>query len=200
MTSETILQREFVRRTIHISGILVPLISIIIGKTNTVVILVALSIIYSASEYLRAKGRALPIINRITENAIRSEEKTSRFAFAPLALALGASASLLIFPTPINYASIVIVSIGDAVASTAGGAVGRSRIPYNSSKSIQGTVIGLVAAFAVSLLFVSPILALVGSVVGMLVESLPLRVNDNITIPILAGTAMVAVNISGVIG
>src|ERR1022692_584301 len=158
-----------------------------------VVILVALSIIYSASEYLRAKGRALPIINRITENAIRSEEKTSRFAFAPLSLALGASASLLIFPTPINYASIVIVSIGDAVASTAGGAVGRSRIPYNSSKSIQGTVIGLVAAFAVSLLFVSPILALVGSVVGMLVESLPLRVNDNITIPILAGTAMVAV-------
>jgi dolichol kinase len=190
---------EIFRRIIHACGIFVPLISIFIGKTSTIGILAALSIIYSISEYLRSKGRTFPIINRITENAIRSGERTSAFAFAPLSLALGVSASLLIFPTPINYASIVIVCVDDVVASTAGGAVGRNRIPYNSSKSVQGTILGMVTAFVVSLLFVSPILALTGSVVGMLVESLPLRLNDNITIPILAGIAMVAVRISGVI-
>jgi dolichol kinase len=111
---------------------------------------------------------------------------------------LGVSASLLFFPTPIGYASIAIVSIGDVVASTAGGAVGMHRIPHDRSKSIEGTIIGAAAAIVASLLFVSAVLAVVGSIVGMSVESLPFRMNDNSVIPILAGIAMVGVSISGV--
>lgn len=185
---------EFFRKVIHVSGIFVPLISILTGKLDTLLILVVVSVIYLVSEYLRTRGGTLPIIDRITQKAIRSGEKSSQFVFAPLFLALGVAASLLIFPTPINYASIAIVSVGDTAAASAAGVVGKSKIPYNTSKSIQGTTIGTGAAFLVSLLFVSPILALVGSVVGMLVESLPVRVNDNVTVPILAGIAMVAVS------
>ena len=45
-------------------------------------------------------------------------------------------------------------------------------------------------AFLGGLFFVSPIMALVGAIIAMTVEVLPLPVNDNVLVPVITGAAL----------
>jgi dolichol kinase len=61
-------------------------------------------------------------------------------------------------------------------------------------KTLDGFAAGLIVSFAVALVWVPPYLALIGSVAGMLLELLG-TFDDNLTIPIGAGLAMLIVSI-----
>jgi dolichol kinase len=110
---------------------------------------------------------------------------------APIYLAVGVVLSLLVFPTDIAYASITIVAVGDPVASYFGRKLGRIQV---RQKTLEGFAAGWLVSFAAALLWVSPHLALIGSVTGMLLELLGI-LNDNLTIPIGAGSAMLIATI-----
>jgi len=48
--------------------------------------------------------------------------------------------------------------------------LGRNRIPYSDGKTVEGTAVGLAAAFAACLIFVSPPIALIAGSIGMITE------------------------------
>ena len=110
---------------------------------------------------------------------------------APIYLAVGVVLSLLAFPKNIAYASITIVAVGDPVASYVGRKLGRIHV---RQKTLEGFAGGLIVSFAAALLWVPPHLALAGSAAGMLFELLGL-LDDNLAIPIGAGSAMLITSI-----
>ncbi|MGH9879708.1 MAG: diacylglycerol/polyprenol kinase family protein, partial [Nitrososphaerales archaeon] len=80
--------------------------------------------------------------------------------------------------------------VGDGSASIVGRMYGKNKIPFSNGKTIEGTATGIICAFVGASLFISPTMAITAALIGMIVEFLPLRVNDNITVPLLAALSM----------
>jgi dolichol kinase len=78
-------------------------------------------------------------------------------------------------------ASILILGIGDGMATIVG-MEGETRIPYNKKKTVEGSIAFF--AFCLPVFFLSGIGGVFAALVSAIVESLPLGVDDNITIPI----------------
>jgi dolichol kinase len=182
-------KKELFRKSIHIFGFSIPLISIAAGNLFAVLLIVSLSILYAVSEYFRLRGKSFPLLTTVTEIAMRNDIGEGQRAFVkePLYFAAGILASLLIFPAPFNYVAIAVVTLGDGFASVIGRMYGKHRIPYSGGKSIEGTAAGIACAFAGALLFTSPTIALIAALAGMAIELVQLRVSDNLTVPFAAG-------------
>ncbi len=101
---------------------------------------------------------------------------------------LSSAVSLFLFPLPVALLSITVLALGDSF-STAVGIFGKRKIFYNRRKTWEGTIAGFAAAFAGCFL-INPYLALPAAFFGMFVESLPLKIDDNLTMPILTGIAL----------
>ena len=175
---------------VHASVCLIPFLVEATSKSTVLVALAATSVVYVLSETLRLKGRQVPVITRFTL-AMSRENESLHFVAAPVYLALGTILSLLAFPRNIAYASITTVAVADPVASYVGIRFGRIHV---KQKTLEGFAAGLIVSFAAALLWVPPYLALTGSVVGMLLEVLGV-LDDNLTIPIGAGSAMLIASI-----
>jgi len=117
----------------------------------------------------------------------------------------GILVTLLLFPRNIVYASVAIVTLGDSVATIVGVLIGKHKLPYSESKTVEGTLSGLAAAFGGALLFVTPFQAFIGAAGGMLLEStislqtvreanlkgiVKFFLNDNFMIPVLSAFLM----------
>lgn len=108
---------------------------------------------------------------------------------------IGSFLASLLFAPSITLASILILAFGDSITNIAGGYFGKMPLPYNPKKNLEGPAAGaLIAAVAASIFVPFPI-ALGAALLAMFVETLPLRigpweVDDNITIPLVAGLVM----------
>ena len=142
--------------------------------------------LYLISELARMRGIAFPFFSFVT---LRAAEKSEALEFvtSPIFYALGIILSLLLFPTPANYASIATLTLGDGCAAIFGKIYGKTTLPFNKGKNIEGTISGMVFAFLGSLVFIDPINALITAALGMIAESLPLPINDNLAIPLTSG-------------
>ncbi len=181
---------NLIREAIHTSGLLIPYLCIYLLNNQVVAtLLIMVALIYSASEMLRIHGTNVPAISRITLWAADKSE-LQEFNTAPIFHAIGIALTLLIFPSRIGYAAIAVLTLGDSSASIIGKKFGRTRIPFNRGKSVEGSTFGLVFAFLGALLFIDPVTAIVGATAGLLIETLPLPLDDNLLIPLAAGVAM----------
>ncbi len=178
---------EAIRETIHATGFFVALAAMHFGTHLVAFLLSLTALTYALCELARIERRKIPIISSITLNAASLQERYE-FATAPIFLALGITLALLLFPTPLNYASVAIVSLGDSAASIFGRVFGRTPIPFNKAKNLEGSFAGFVFAFFGAMFFLSPLQAFIGAMVGVIVEALPLPINDNISTPLVTGT------------
>ncbi|HEX9261275.1 MAG TPA: HAD family hydrolase [Candidatus Bathyarchaeia archaeon] len=182
-------RNDVLRELIHASGIFVPIVAMKIGVPVVATSIILVLGIYSASEYLRTVGKRVPVIYLITRKAA-SPNELYQLVLAPVYFALGILFALLLFPYPANYAAIAIFALGDSAASIFGGIFSKTLLPFNKDKSFEGSAAGFLFAFLGGCIFVSPLVALVGAVVAMVVEFLPLPVNDNLMIPLCTGIAL----------
>lgn len=98
----------------------------------------------------------------------------------------------------IAMASAIVLALGDSMSTLVGKKFGRHKIPYNRDKSLEGALGGAVYAFLGIYIYFSIftplpspfLLSLAGASVGMLVESMPLKVDDNLTIPVFSALGM----------
>lgn len=180
------------RKLVHLSGALILVVRWFMGLQVAQTVIIGLAILYLLSESLRLSGKELPFFTWLTRiGAYDSEQKG--VVNTPLWFALGVFATLSFFPFNHALIGVLTLAVGDSMASLVGLSTRwRHPIPYNSSKSFEGTLTGIVTAFLVCSFFTDPTLSIVGCVAGMLVESLSLEINDNVTIPISAATAVYA--------
>jgi len=181
---------EILRETIHIGSFSIPFVCTHILNPHTVsLIILLITTLYIISEALRIRGINLPITSTITWKTARKPE-LYEIATAPALFALGIILSLILFPAPINYVPIATLTLGDGFATIFGKTLGRTVLPLNKGKTLEGSAFGFIFAFSGALLFVNPTKALISSAIGILVELLPLPINDNLTIPLITGLAL----------
>ena len=184
--------RDLIRETIHIGSFLVPIVcQYFLNPYWMLWLIFAVTILYAVSELARLEGRDLPILSSITWRATTKTE-LYEFATAPILFASGIMLSLVLFPPPISYATIAILTLGDGFATIFGKIFGRIQFPFNKGRTLEGSICGFAFAFVGATLFVNPSKALVGALVGMIVESLPLPLSDNIMVPLVSGIALSA--------
>lgn len=190
VTRPTLSKGDLVREAIHISGVFVPLICVYLLNRYVVSFLIlVVALLYTTSELLRLGGTNVPVFSTLTRTAA-VEPEFYEFITAPIVFALAIVASLLLFPVPINYASIAILTLGDGFATLFGKGLGRTVFPFNKGKRVEGSILGFLFAFMGALAFVGPNYALVGAAVGMLIEGLPTPVSDNLAVPISSGLVL----------
>jgi len=191
----TVSKRDIIRETIHIIGFLVPVVSAYLALSPFLAafLIFIVTSLYIMSELARVLGYNVPIASTITWNAAITPE-VYEFVTTPIFFAVGIMLALIIFPVPVGYASIAIFTLGDGIATLLGKKLGRHAFPYNKGKKIEGTLFGFLFAWLGATLFiVNPLKTLVGAAVGMLVETLPTPVSDNLTIPLISGLTLLII-------
>jgi dolichol kinase len=133
----------------------------------------------------------LSLLYKVIEKFEREEEKKKIPGKGVFMFLLGAILTIIIFKTiSIVTASLLIVSLGDGASTLIGLKFGKHILPYNKKKTLEGSLAFVIFGFAGALTQVSPAQALAGAAISMVVESLPLRIDDNLAIPIVAAAVM----------
>ena len=122
----------------------------------------------------------------------RFDRKDARGA-GIIAYFIGVIIVLLFFRRDIALASILILAFGDSFCHL--GRFGKVKNPLNEKKLIEGLIIGVIAASIAGSFFVPFYIALSGSLIAMILESLDLKIKgrvleDNILVPLISAIVM----------
>lgn len=190
------MELETKRKLIHISGAAFPFYILWAERKWTLAVPIAtlaalILALYFVSCCFKRKMR-LPVISNVIEATERPDVIENMPGKGAMMFLVGALLSLLIFSFNVRVAcaSILILALGDGISTIVGIKAGSHKIFYNKAKSWEGTLAGFALAFAGALILVPYQIALAGSLAGMFVESLPLKIDDNFSIPLFSAFAM----------
>ena len=108
--------------------------------------------------------------------------------------------SILLPPLPI-YAMMACVIFADTAASQIGIRFGKHKLAWNKKKSWEGAIAGMIMALFITYLFVGPIWAIVATICFFIGDGLtehPLKISDNLLIPVIIGVSFVILFFSGI--
>lgn len=147
--------------------------------------------------YPEAVARHAPWVNR---TLVRAEEQVRESAMIPFVIAV--LLTILAMPKLAALIAIYTLAIADPLAAIVGIRFGRHRIAAN--RSLEGSLAFFAATVAIAALVLgwgtqaTPAqIAFVAGSIGLLAgacETLPLRIDDNLTIPIFVGSATWAIS------
>ena len=177
------------RKFVHISGALVPFIAIFAGRSLAIQLLIACILLFLVLELVRPKAQHHPIVR-----ALWHGEESRAIAIDPLLYFLSILGMLILaswVDEGICYASIIVLTMGDGFSTIVG--VHGKMCLWGSSKTMEGTVAGILIAALVGFYFAG-FLAVIGSVVGMIAEARSSQY-DNFTVPLTSLLAMLIVQV-----
>ena len=178
-----------------------PLGIVMLGREAALWLLVPLAVFAVICDTARLRVRWMHrFINWLFAPIMRPEEQPP-FG-GPIVLngatwmCVSAALAALLFPEPIAASALAMLMVGDGAAAVIGRRFGRTRYPF-SEKSLEGSVAffvtGLLAALPFGLIpepgVSAPVLA-VGAFMAAFVEALPIPINDNVRVPVVAGATM----------
>ena len=175
------------RKMVHLSGALFPVLAIYSGKEVALGFVLFLTLLFLGIEPIKPKIRTSSFFRLLWR-----KNEYERFAIEPLLYLLSILSLLLLsyrLDEGICYASIVVLAVGDGLATIVG--IHGKMCYGGSSKTIEGTLAGILGAAICSFPFAGPT-ALAGAIAGMYVESRSCR-HDNLTVPFAALLGMLAV-------
>jgi glycerol-3-phosphate acyltransferase PlsY len=180
---------EIKRKIVHLATLVVPVGYLLTSEETVLLFLVPFFLCFLIVDLLRHFHSGLASLFRkyFFGRVLREEEKptlmgSTYFLFSTIL-------TILLFPKSIAIASLLILILADTAAALVGRGIGRISI---FGKTLEGSL----AFFFTSLLIVwiypnlnrfSGGLAALGATI---IEILPIEVNDNLTIPLVAGAIM----------
>ena len=187
-----IIKSEFARKAIHLSNAIIPLsyYYFLPDKLDMIIILASCLILCFIIEIYRKINQKLSIFfSNWFEFMMRDSEKKGEITGATWVF-VGALFTILLVPDPYNIISLLFLSFGDTFAAIIG-----MKFPYIKlgRKTLSGSIAGFFACLAIGLVIDLPIayeIIIFGAFTAMLIEILPLAVNDNVSIPIFSGLSM----------
>ncbi len=198
------LGQELLRQLLHASAVFIPLFWLWTPSWHIPIYMLIgiLSLLFIISEILRSFGVRIPLISK-TVLAAGREDEIDNYVLSPLYFAAGVTLPFLIFGTLLRVpfiaaASVIAFLIGDAFSTIGGLFLGRHHYPFNRKKTLEGTLIGFSLAFILLLLVVSPISALITALIAAIIELLPLRLDDNLAVPIITAIILTILQLLGI--
>jgi len=186
---EMVTKVEIKRKIVHLATLVVPVGYTLTSEETVLTFLVPFFLCFLTVDLLRHFHSGLASLFRkyFFGRVLREEEKptlmgSTYFLFSTIL-------TILFFPKSVAVASLLILILADTAAALVGRGIGRISI---FGKTLEGSL----AFFLSSLLIVwiypnlnrfSGSLAALGATV---IEILPIKVNDNLTIPLVAGAIM----------
>lgn len=185
---------ELVRKTIHLCSLSIPIIYFFVSKQQGLILLVPVAaafLIVDLARYYHPPTREW--FYRWFGWLLRkheSDHEKKRFTGATNIL-LSAILCVLMFPKIITINAFAILIISDTTSALIGRRFGRRRF---FGKSLEGSVAFFLSAVAV--VFIAPkierlpleyVIGIIGGAVGAIVESLSVKIDDNISIPLSIG-------------
>lgn len=181
---------ELKRQTIHFGGIFFSFLSLYF-PTRYIGVLCFVWVFLLI--YLAIKIKHSPnegFIVKITHGILTKFERKDAFPFEGVMMFLtGIGLVSLIFPKQAAVA-IAVLSVGDSISTIFGIHYGSHKLHFNKTKSYEGLIAGFVFAVFFSSYFTDFNTAMLASAVGMIVEALPIPVNDNISMPLSVGALL----------
>lgn len=199
--------RELHRKGLHLSGLIIPLLyyaglktplpdgkGALLTRLSAAIVLGGVTLFHLGLEGVRLR---VPSVNRFVVRRFgwlmrRSEHRSITGAGYYL---LGSFLAVTLFTPTIAIAAMLFLTLGDFAAALVGIRMGRVRL--FARKSLEGSLACFVICFGVGLILFWRVhwntgvwLALSGALAATLAEALPLRLNDNLTIPLLSGLAV----------
>ncbi|HLD37593.1 MAG TPA: hypothetical protein VJA86_03315 [Candidatus Nanoarchaeia archaeon] len=196
-------KQEILRQLMHVLFGLLLVLLILNNVINAWILFYAL-LAGIALSFLSIKF-SIPVVSWFLKNFDRPKAKLATklpgegFIF----FLVGSLLALKLFSQDIALASILILSFGDGISHLVGEGIGKNKIAFNKSKNIEGLIFGVIAGTLAALFFVSFPEALVASLAAMLVEAVEIKirdshVDDNLFVPLVAGTAVLLMRIIGI--
>jgi len=194
------MKRELKRQLAHLSGIFIVILLIYFGKFFTEILTFSILIgfiflsIYKI-KFLRKSKPHFKFFGEIEKSFFEFIDSFDRKEKIPykgaLTFFLSATIVILIFPLEISIISISVLCIYDSFATLIGSYFGKHKIFFNPRKSLEGTFFAFLITFFVIFAFFDLKIAFLSSFFAMLTEILPIRVDDNLTIPFVVGIVLV---------
>ncbi len=186
-TSTHGIQRELLRKSIHMLIALVPFGAAIVGVEIMLYLLGIGVVVYTYAETQRLRGNSIPIVSRITSMASR-EREFGHFVLGPVSLGIGAMLALLLYPYPAAVVAIYALAFGDGFSSIVGKMFGKIQIPGTGGKTIAGSMACFIAILIVSFAATHSLnSAVLIAAAGTFLEALPTKDFDNILLPMGVG-------------
>ena len=184
---------EIFRKIIHISSLAIPLFYFFLIKDKNVMatILITLTSISLLIEHARLnrEGYVRFFFHKYLKSVLRTKELEGHFTGATWML-IGFTSSVIIFDFDVSVLALLFLSVGDAVAALVGRALPIGKI---WGKSILGSASGFLFCVFVGLTINNTLslqIIIFGAISGMFIELIPLKINDNFSIPIFSGFIM----------
>jgi glycerol-3-phosphate acyltransferase PlsY len=179
------------RSLFHSLGGIIPVLYYFLDapKRDALIILAPFLLVFLTFDSIRLVDQRLNAKFVATFSALTHEYETKQFNASTYFL-ISAFCSILLFPRNIAVIALCFLAFGDTVASLVGTTVGRIRIFH---KTLEGSIACFLVCFAIALLLFDIRVSCVGALVTTLVELLPLKIDDNLLIPIVSGAAMAAI-------
>ena len=191
------MRQEIIRKAIHLSiNSLIPLAYLFLNipKLWMAVLLGISSVMIVVIDLMRTRnGWISKIFGKLFNGMLRSHELEGKFTGASYVL-IGSFVSIIIFPKDIAVLALLFTAIGDTAAALYGKKYGKIKI-WN--KTLEGSIVGLITCFIIALFFpqIPNIIKFSGAFAAMLIELLPIKIDDNLRIPLFSGIVMYCLSI-----
>ena len=180
---------EIKRKIVHLATLVIPVGYALTSEETVLVFLIPFFLCFLLVDLLR---HFLPdlasLFRKYFFGKVLREEEGETFMGSTYFL-FSTILTILLFPKPIAISSLLILILADTAAALVGKGIGRVQI---LGKTLEGS--GAFFFTALLIVWVYPTLnRFSGSVAALgatLIEILPIGLNDNLTIPLTAGTIM----------
>jgi len=180
---------EIRRKIVHLATLVIPFGYAVTSEKTVLFFLLPFFLCYLFIDLLRHyhSGMASLFQKYFFGRVLREEEKqnlmgSTYFLFSSLL-------TILLFPKPIAITSLLILILSDTAAALVGKWIGK--VPV-FGKTFEGTMAFFLSSLVI--VWIYPCLdrfsATLAALGATLVEILPMKVDDNLTIPIVAGAIM----------
>jgi dolichol kinase len=199
---------ELRRKALHLTALAFPIGIVLASRPVALAICILLALSAVALDVLRQRSTTVrgPFI-RVFGSLMRPEEIPT--PGAPIVLngavwmCVAAALCVILFPAPVAAAALIMQQMGDAAAAIVGRRYGSTRWP-GVRKTLEGSLAMALAAFASAwLLSQLPVDGLsdalpigrlaAGAVAAAVAEALPVPIDDNLRVPLIAGAVMLLV-------
>ena len=182
---------EIFRKFIHVLSAIIPLSHIYVFKEKIDMILfLSLMLIFCFFvENVRNDLQTNKVFKKYLFFMMRNFEKKGSLTGATWVF-VGSLLSIIIVPRPFCIIALLFLSVGDTFAAIIG-----IKYPYFKigKKTLSGSLACFIACLGVGLIFNQILdieILIFGALVASIVELISFNINDNVSIPLVSGSAM----------
>ena len=179
---------ELLRKSIHLSGLTLPIIYLFLEKPTMLVIigiLTGFALIVELVKWLSPDFGAF--FFRIFTPLLRKHERKGAVTGATYYL-VSAFLCIVFFAKTLAIVCIFFMVLGDMAAALVGKKWGRTKLL--GPKSLEGSAACFIVCAGIALVQLNPIIAIIGALVATIVELIPVPIDDNLTVPLISGAVM----------